>query len=305
MKSILMHFSAIPRVNGDEAAMTAIQTARMSHIQGHDLHQSVIKRPFEPLTKAAVERFDECIYNKMDDDDFSDHDSHYSEDLVDDNFDFPLTKGPDVTQQLLNFADMVNADIQKFFGKKKDEDSCDIYEDKWVTTKSGRELYYADLLRIAQGENVDTKNTKELLTLNNASQDKTDNKHKFTGKLDLKMGLGPLEDLFRVGLKDFIADKKKSKKPKRIQADVKKFSDLTPMNQRKLPQSFWQEPGGLNRTHANGNGAPIINSSQPPDFSDLLHSWTRCEEEEEYSGGDVSSSEISVASTESTTMEQL
>lgn len=154
---------------------------------------------------------------------------------------------------------------------------------------------------------MDTKNTKELLTLNNASQDKTDNKHKFTGKLDLKMGLGPLEDLFRVGLKDFIADKKKSKKPKRIQADVKKYCDLTPMNQRKLPQSFWQEPGGLNRTHArvNGNGVPIINSSQPPDFSDLLHSWTRCGEEEEYSGGDVSSSEISVASTESTTMEQL
>lgn len=99
--------------------MTAIQTARMSHIQGHDLHQSVIKRPFEPLTKAAVERFDECIYNKMDDDDFSDHDSHYSEDLVDDNFDFPLTKGPDVTQQLLNFADMVNADIQKFSEKER------------------------------------------------------------------------------------------------------------------------------------------------------------------------------------------
>lgn len=83
--------------------------------------------------------------------------------------------------------------IFKSFRKKKDEDSCDIYEDKWVTTKSGRELYYADLLRIAQGENVDTKNTKELLTLNNASQDKTDNKHKFTGKLDLKMGLGPLK----------------------------------------------------------------------------------------------------------------
>jgi hypothetical protein len=35
---------------------------------------------------------------------------------------------------------MVNQDIKKFFGRKKDEESCDIYEDKWVTTKSGREL---------------------------------------------------------------------------------------------------------------------------------------------------------------------
>ncbi|XP_061175002.1 protein PERCC1-like [Saccostrea echinata] len=301
-----MHFSTLPRINGNEAAMTAVQTPRMSQMHGPDLHQTVIKRPFEPLTKAAVETFDKCIYNKMDDDDFSDHDSHYSEDLMDDSFDIPLSQGPDMTQQLLNFADMVNSDIQKFFGKKKDEDSCDIYEDKWVTTKSGRELYYADLLRIAQGENVDTKNTKELLTLNNASQEKKDNKHKFSGKLDTKVGLGPLEDLFRYGLKDFISDKKKSKKLRRMQADVKKYSDLTPMNRRKLPQSFWQEPGGTIRTHGkvNGNGAPIINSSQPPDFSDLLHSWTRCEEED-YSGGDMSSSEISVASTESTTMEQL
>jgi hypothetical protein len=299
-----MHFSAHPRINANEAAMAAIQTPRMTQMHGQDIHQTVIKRPFEPLTKAAVETFNECIYNKIHDDDFSDHDSHYSEDLVDDNFDFPLSQGPDVTQQLLNFADMVNADIQKFFGKKKDEDSCDIYEDKWVTTKSGRELYYADLLRIAQGENVDTKNTKELLTLNKTSHEKTNSNNRFSGKLDMKLGLGPLEDLFRYGLKDFISDKKKSKKPKRIQTDVKKFSDLTPMNQRKLPQSFWQEPGRNNRTHGKVNGAPMMNSSQPPDFSDLLHSWTRYEEEE-YSGGDMSPSEISVASTESTTMEQL
>lgn len=43
-----------------------------------------------------VERFDECIYNKMDDDDFSDYDFYYLEDFVDDNFDFFLMKGLDV-----------------------------------------------------------------------------------------------------------------------------------------------------------------------------------------------------------------
>lgn len=40
--------------------------------------------------------------------------------------------------------------------------------------------------------------------------------YKFIGKLDLKMGLGFFEDLFRVGLKDFIVDKKKLKKLKCI-----------------------------------------------------------------------------------------
>jgi hypothetical protein len=48
---------------------------------------------------------------------------------------------------------------------KTDEESCDIYEDKWVTTKSGRELYYADLWRIAHGESVELDKTIKEITL--------------------------------------------------------------------------------------------------------------------------------------------
>jgi hypothetical protein len=68
----------------------------------------------------------------LDDDDFSDHDSHYSEDFEDCDFEIEAKreKVPDITQRLLNFAEMVNQDILKFFGRKKDEESCDIYEDK-------------------------------------------------------------------------------------------------------------------------------------------------------------------------------
>lgn len=55
----------------------------------------------------------------------------------------------------------------------------------------------------------------------------------------------------------------------------------------------------------NGNGVLIINFFQFLDFSDLLYSWMWCGEEEEYSGGDVFLSEISVVFMELIIMEQL
>ncbi|KAK3092003.1 hypothetical protein FSP39_024386 [Pinctada imbricata] len=276
-----------------------IHGIRVPSIHPPDIpHPAIIKRPFEPIAK-SVDNFDEN-YNQEIDDDFSDHDSHYSEDFIDDPGDYHgNNKEPNITQRLLNFAEMVNADIQRFFGKKKDEDSCDIYEDKWKTTKSGRELYYADLLRIAQGENVDSTHTKELLAQNNFTADLVDNKHKFSGRLDTKMGLGPLAELFEYGLRDFLQEKKaKSKKSKKMKFEGRKHNDVTPMNQRKFPDSFWREPGatksGDQRVNGTGN---LLQSSRPLDFSDLLHSWTRGEEDE--FSGDMSSSDMSVASSES------
>ena len=90
---------------------------------------------------------------------------------------------------------MVNQDIKKFFRRKKDEESCDIYEDKWVTTKSGRELYYADLLRIAHGESVELNKTIKEITLPTSPNNNNDTKYKYTGKMDMKVGLGPLNEL--------------------------------------------------------------------------------------------------------------
>ena len=49
----------------------------------------------------------------MEDDDFSDHDSHYSEDFMDDigEGEEITQQSPDMTRQLLDFAELVNADI--------------------------------------------------------------------------------------------------------------------------------------------------------------------------------------------------
>lgn len=229
------------------------------------------------------------------DDDFSDHDSHYSEDLIEDFSDEKTIpeKTPDITQQLLNFAEMVNSDIQKFFGRKKgDEDSCDIYEDKWTCRKSGREQYYADLLKLAQGDSFDNKNA----TL---SKPDIDNRNQFSGKLDKHFGLGPLNELFDYGLSHFLVDTKlKSKKLKRLKQELKKYSNVLPMHQRKLPQSFWMEPGSKDSsiTRMNSSNIVLLNNANPPDFSDLLQSWTG--EIIEFNG-ELSSSDVSMASPES------
>lgn len=290
-----MHFLKYPKMHDNET-MALVQGTRITTLHGHEsVHTSVIKRPFEPLAKATTD-FDEP-FEEEDDDDFSDHDSHYSEDMEDINdLDLVQNKTPDMTQKLLSFADMINADIKKFFGKKKDEESCDIYEDKWVTTKSGRELYYADLLRIAHGENFDSKSAKELFSLPDSPNEIIENRNNFSGKMDTKLGLGPLNELFEYGLRHFIIDSKiKAKKLKRLKTEIKKVEDVTPMHQRKLPESFWREPGKVVHSdpRINGGNTVVMHTSHPPDFSDLLQSWTGATVDD--FSGELSSSEMSVS----------
>ena len=311
----------------DNSGMSAAQIARMSpgnslrtlHPLPHELqHTSVIKKidhsveSFIPNSKqhSGVQSFENAahrpVYNPtvasgaFADDDFSDHDSHYSEDFEDEvDIEYEVNTKPDVTKQLLDFASMVSTDIQKFFGRKKgDDDSCDIYEDKWISTKSGRELYYADLMKIVHGEDKGGKESSSspLLDISNSIIEYKDNRNTFSGKLDKKQGIGPLNELFEYGLRHFLADKKlkHSKEIKRLKSDVKRFDNLTPMQSRKFPTSFFREPGiqqGNTDTRTN-SGNSVLQTNNPPDFSDLLESWRL--DRNEFSG-EMSSSEVSMS----------
>lgn len=195
----------------------------------------------------------------------------------------------DMTRQLLAFADMVNADIQKFFGRKKgDEDSCDVYEDKWVATKSGRELYYADLLRMAQGDFGDSsKSSSSKASQKSSSRHKDveapeDNRHSFSGKADSSLGLGPLDDLFELGKEKNSSSHHGAAKRLRTETEAG-ASETLPMHQRRFPDSFWREPG-LSAGSSTGTSSadpPVmtssvlqsLGSSKLPDFSDLMESW--------------------------------
>ena len=176
-----------------------------------------------------------------------------------------------VTKQLIQFAELVNSDIQRYFGKNRgQEDSCDIYEDKWPKSKSGRELYYADLLKIAQGlDDDDDKQT--------GCHGDTNDNSEHTGRADVTSGLGPFQELFdhlQTGTTNDVENDSTS--------EVAQNQTKLPMHARKLPVSFFDEP------KHNRNGACLTNvvesnkstalalpsCSKAPDFSDLLEYWT-------------------------------
>lgn len=206
-------------------------------------------------------------------------------------------KQPDVASQLLQFADMVSADIKKYFGRSKDQDdACDVYEDKWATAKSGRELYYADLLRIAQGDTepaskTTKKSTSSLSSPSSSSlspHHESDNRSQFSGKRDDSVGMGPLTELFEYGLPSFFqGDKKHCAVTSRSKMSCptmhrasKHTGRIIPMHERNFPESFWREPSfrgtGLTCSYSSRSEVTqnnMLTSSKLPDFSDLVESW--------------------------------
>ena len=251
--------------------------------------------------------FDESFDEEVDEE-FSDEDPECEMDGVsaeNGRYDNASSSGGDATTQLLKFADMVNGDIQKYFGAKKgDEESCNIYEDKWKHSRSGRELYYADLMKIAQG--IDTDIDEKVTSTTSESTTPPP-----TGKMDKKVGLGPLGELFEYGLKDYWNDRKMASKLKKVKKfkseDSSKFSEQVPLNKRQLPDSFWSEPRDQTGTDAatkeaqssskGSNSSTILTSSKTPDFSDLLESWTGDDHE------DMSSSDLATPSPTTATVQ--
>ncbi|XP_067407605.1 protein PERCC1 [Emydura macquarii macquarii] len=168
----------------------------------------------------------------------------------------------EMTLQLLKFSELISCDIQRYFGRKakdEDPDSCNIYENGFSPRRSGRELYYADLMRLAQSGELDDEDAPGPLAP--------------TGQLDQRVWnsiwnkdgvqkLGPFTELFEYGLRRFVKQRVSDGRKPRLE---KKYSHITPMHKRKLPPSFWKEPSPSPQCLLNAN---------PPDFSDLLANWT-------------------------------
>lgn len=167
------------------------------------------------------------------------------------------------TAQLLQFAERISNDIQRYFGKKNkeqqeeegvEESSCNTYEDFY--SSPGRVMSYTDLIRISQRGG--TENEEDLCDPYKAFEQLW---RSLCGK-DEK--LGPLAELFEYGfcrcLQRHLSPDKKT-----LMRLERKFAHVTPMQSRKLPPSFWREPmlSPIGTPHGN-----------PPDFSDLLANWT-------------------------------
>uniref|UniRef100_A0A8C8SVB8 Proline and glutamate rich with coiled coil 1 n=1 Tax=Pelusios castaneus TaxID=367368 RepID=A0A8C8SVB8_9SAUR len=168
----------------------------------------------------------------------------------------------EMTLKLLKFSELISCDIQRYFGRKakdEDPDSCNIYEDGFSPRRSGRELYYADLMRLAQSSELDEEDAQgppaPPRQLDQRVWSSIWNK-------DGAQKLGPLTELFEYGLRRFVKQQASDGRKLRLE---KKYAHITPMHRRKLPQSFWKEPSP---------SPPCLLNANPPDFSDLLANWT-------------------------------
>ncbi|KAM5152089.1 protein PERCC1 [Mantella aurantiaca] len=176
--------------------------------------------------------------------------------------------GTEMTKQLLKFSELISSDIRRYFGQKtkdEDPDSCNIYEDHFIPRlPGGQEMYYRDLVRIAQNTDHEKEDLFNPLTPPFEFDEKLLKTICASVKDDPKK-LGPLSELFDFGLRKYLKQKSSVAKDGRLQRMDRKYAHIVPMHRRLLPLSFWKEPSP--------DPSCILNTNAP-DFSDLLENWT-------------------------------
>ncbi|XP_064318119.1 protein PERCC1 [Phalacrocorax carbo] len=157
----------------------------------------------------------------------------YEEETVEENVGPELTvpSAAETTLQLLKFSELISCDIQRYFGRQGQEEaasSCGMPEDC-------SSLQHTE----AQPKAMAPR-----------------------GSPGAMQRLGPLAELFEYGVHRCMPPRAASGKTQRLE---RKYSHITPMHRRKLPPSFWREPGP---------GPASLLHASTPDFSDLLANWT-------------------------------
>ncbi|XP_069838258.1 protein PERCC1 [Dendropsophus ebraccatus] len=191
----------------------------------------------------------------------------------------------EMTERLLKFSELISNDIQRYFGQKtkeEDPDSCNIYEDYFTPRMyGGQELYYQDLVKMAQSKDHDRDDPFHSFT------PRTEIDHKILKTICTKEDpkkLGPLTELFDFGLRKYTRQKVPVGKDARVHRLDRKYAHIVPMHRRMLPLSFWKEPSPI---------PSCILNTNTPDFSDLLENWTSDTHHELQSAGRDLMSEFS------------
>lgn len=180
----------------------------------------------------------------------------------------------DIADQLLHFAEMVNKDIQKYFGKRKafiddkDDNNEFRHKDRFASGKSGRELYYADILKVAKGETMDAAAS----TITSESKHKTrPNRIIISSEDHMDKKLGPLGELFDFALSTAAVsvNRQNAMTPSHWGEHSEQRRAVIPWRKRSLPTSFFLEPRTDRRMH-HLHHHPHGLSQDAPDFSDLM-----------------------------------
>ncbi|XP_021266772.1 uncharacterized protein LOC110405637 [Numida meleagris] len=157
----------------------------------------------------------------------------------------PESAGPNAaesTLRLLRFSELISCDIQRYFGRRGREEATgghSVPEDCSSPHSSPRNASPGHGARGGQAQ------PEAALGGHGAA-------HR----------LGPLAELFEYGVHRCLAPRAASGKTQRLE---RKYGHITPMHRRKLPPSFWREPGP---------GPASLLHAGTPDFSDLLAHWT-------------------------------
>uniref|UniRef100_A0A8C9FAI6 Proline and glutamate rich with coiled coil 1 n=1 Tax=Pavo cristatus TaxID=9049 RepID=A0A8C9FAI6_PAVCR len=157
----------------------------------------------------------------------------------------PEPAGPnaaETTLRLLRFSELISCDIQRYFGQRGREEAAgghSVPEDCSSPHSSPRD---ASLGHTARGGRAQPEVA--------------------LGGHGAAHRLGPLAELFEYGVHRCLAPRVLSGKTQRLE---RKYGHITPMHRRKLPPSFWREPGP---------GPGSLLHAGTPDFSDLLAHWT-------------------------------
>uniref|UniRef100_A0A8B9TXP5 Proline and glutamate rich with coiled coil 1 n=1 Tax=Anas platyrhynchos TaxID=8839 RepID=A0A8B9TXP5_ANAPL len=145
----------------------------------------------------------------------------------------------EATLRLLRFSELISGDIQRYFGRRGQEEPAGgrgTPEDCSSPRCTAREPGTASL---PQPEAVMAR-----------------------GGSGATQRLGPLAELFEYGVHRCLPPRAAGGKTQRLE---RKYGHITPMHRRKLPPSFWKEPGP---------GPAGLLHTGTPDFSDLLANWT-------------------------------
>ncbi|XP_053936750.1 protein PERCC1 [Cuculus canorus] len=137
----------------------------------------------------------------------------------------------ETTLQLLKFSELISCDIQRYFGRRDRDEAAG---SRGVPEDCGSPRHAE-----AQPEAVAPRGSPRAV-------------HR----------LGPLAELFEYGVHRCLLPRAAGGKTQRLE---RKYGHITPMHRRKLPPSFWREPGP--------SPTSLLHTSTP-DFSDLLANWT-------------------------------
>ncbi|GAA6083513.1 protein PERCC1 [Tachysurus ichikawai] len=144
------------------------------------------------------------------------------------------------TDRLLRFAELISSDVQRYFGRSQDSDTCDIYTGRSRHEITVRQLYYSNILKAASSEPGDEPKN-----------------------------LGPLAELFQS------AQVKKQGLPM-IQRRLPSSFWTEPRPEHLCVTANVPDMVTCSTETMNPNSSmPVINmsSSTTPDFSDLLEHW--------------------------------